>query len=338
MRHVLKHLLSSLQQGHGVVLAAILQSTGSVPRSSGARMLVRSDGFLAGSIGGGPPEATCIQAARDLLNSPETWADLDFTLDNTAAADKGMICGGVVRVLLHKVEPEQLPFFTSLYRQYTAHQRPLLLTSLPTGETPLELSIVGPEPWNPPEDELLDQLLTTAKGVPFHLDYGATSLFIEPLVHPGTVHLAGGGHVALATAHLATYAGFEVVVMDDRPEFASAERFPMASEVKVLEGFHQCFSPSLGMDDYVVIVTRGHSHDRDVLAQALKTQAGYIGMIGSTKKKKSTFAALMAQGFTEEDLQRVHCPIGLPISADTPEEIGFSILAELIKARAGSLA
>jgi len=108
-------------------------------------------------------------------------------------------------------------------------------------------------------------------------------VFVEPLVHPGRVHLAGAGHVALATARIAAFVGFEVVVMDDRQEFANSERYPEASRVRVLDSFTDCIK-DLGPDDYVIIVTRGHIHDREVLAQALRTDAGYIGMIGSSRK------------------------------------------------------
>jgi xanthine dehydrogenase accessory factor len=122
--------------------------------------------------------------------------------------------------------------------------------------------------------------------------------------------------------------------MDDREEFANRERYLMAKEVRVLESFTDCIK-GLGRDDYVVIVTRGHLHDRDVLAQALRTQAGYIGMIGSRAKRASVYESLMREGFTEKDLVRVHNPIGLPIGADTPEEIAVSIVAQLIQVRAG---
>lgn len=121
---------------------------------------------------------------------------------------------------------------------------------------------------------------------------------------------------------------------DDRAEFANAERYPRAREVSVLDSFADCFD-ELGSDDYVVIVTRGHLHDRDVLAQALNTGAGYIGMIGSSRKREGVYRSLLAGGYTEDDLQRVHCPIGLAIGADTPEEIAVSIVAEMIRNRAG---
>jgi xanthine dehydrogenase accessory factor len=104
--------------------------------------------------------------------------------------------------------------------------------------------------------------------------------------------------------------------------------------VRVLDSFVDCLA-DLGPDDYVIIVTRGHMHDRDVLAQALRTKAGYMGMIGSRRKRDSIYTSLRGEGFTETDFSRVHCPIGIAIGADTPEEIALCIVAELVQIRAG---
>lgn len=171
--------------------------------------------------------------------------------------------------------------------------------------------------------------------MPFFCTHQGRDVFVEPLAFPGTVHFVGAGHVALAAAHLARFAGFATVIMDDRADFASEKRFPQASTVKVLEDFNRCFG-ELGADDYVVIVTRGHLYDRDVLAQALRTDAGYIGMIGSRRKRDTIYTSLLDEGFLPTDLERVHCPIGMAIEAETPEEIGVSIIAELIQVRNGS--
>ena len=191
----------------------------------------------------------------------------------------------------------------------------------------------GPGNNNLPVD-LREDILRKNRRAPFLIQHAGQEIFVEPLVQPVVVHLVGAGHVALATAHLASFSGFEVVVMDDRPEFASTDRYPEAREVRVLDTFARCLQ-DLGPNDYVIIVTRGHLHDREVLAQALRTGAGYIGMIGSRRKRDAIYESLQREGFSETDLGRVHCPIGLAIGADTPEEIGLSIVAELVQVRAG---
>ncbi len=133
---------------------------------------------------------------------------------------------------------------------------------------------------------------------------------------------------------MVVFADFELVVLDDRSEFASNERYPETREVRVVDSFDSCLE-DLSANDYVVIVTHGHLHDRDVLAQALRTDAGYIGMIGSRKKRDVIYNSLRDEGFSESDLKRVYCPIGLSIGAATPNEIALSIVSELVKVRVG---
>ena len=159
-----------------------------------------------------------------------------------------------------------------------------------------------------------------------------------PLRTTDVLLLCGGGHVSLETARLAHAAGFVVDVVDDRAEFADPRRFPMARRCLTLPAFEDLAARcGIGRHHYVAIMTRGHSFDREVLAQALKTDAFYIGMIGSSSKKASVYKALRAQGVSDAALDKVCCPIGLGIGADTPQQIAVSVVAELMAARAGTL-
>jgi hypothetical protein len=158
---------------------------------------------------------------------------------------------------------------------------------------------------------------------------------IERCFVPSTIFIYGAGHVSQQVALLAEMVGFQTVVLDDRSEYANRDRFPKADSIKVLDSFEGCFA---GLepdgDSYVVIVTRGHSHDKTVLAQALQTGAGYIGMMGSRRKREELFKVLQQEGFDAGALERVHCPIGLDIKAATTGEIAVSIIAELLQTRA----
>ena len=334
MRYVLDHLIHALEEGQSAVLGAIIRSSGSAPRTSGARMLVLADGILAGSVGGGSLEGVCQAKAQELFRNSCSFAELNFDLNAATAAEAGMLCGGSVSVLLHRVEPPALRFFQLLRSEYLRGLRPIVLTMLPrSGSQPLMMHL-GHEENNEIPMEMREEILRKVRRVPFLVSYGDRECFVEPLIHSGVVHLVGAGHVALATAHLAVFSGFEVVVMDDRAEFANSDRYPQAREVRVLAGFDRCIN-DLGPDDYVIIVTRGHLHDREVLAQALRTGAGYIGMIGSRRKRDALYTSLRQEGFMDTDFSRVHCPIGLAIGADTPEEIALSIMAELVQVRSG---
>ena len=336
MQHILDSLISALEQGESAVIGAIVRSSGSAPRTSGARMLVRSDGTLVGTLGGGALEGGCLAKAKELLDNSDTdtFAELYFDLTNKTAAAEGMVCGGEVSVLLQKITSALLPSFIQLRKDFSQGVHSMLVTGLPGGGS-------GPQMYFLHGSEDCDLLVPLRKEIlrknrraKFLISHEEQDYFVEPLIHPGTVYLVGAGHVALATAHLATFTDFEVVVMDDRYEFANRERYPDAREIIVLDTFADCLT-GLGPDDFVVIVTRGHLHDRDVLAQALRTDAGYIGMIGSSKKRQGVYASLLEDGFTDKDLARVYSPIGISIGGDTPEEIGLSIVAEMVKVRAG---
>jgi xanthine dehydrogenase accessory factor len=160
--------------------------------------------------------------------------------------------------------------------------------------------------------------------------------FIDPIFIPGTVFLFGAGHVSQQVAEVATLVKLRTVVLDDREEFANPKRFPKADQIIMLFSFDQAFANlEIDSDSYVVIVTRGHLHDKTVLEQALRTKAGYIGMIGSKRKRDMLYQTLLNEGYTQEDIDRVYCPIGLNIGGETPEEIAVSIVAELIKVRSG---
>ena len=335
MHHILNQLINALQSSRPAVLCAIVKNQGSAPRTSGARMLVLEDGTSHGTVGGGALEGECQAKAKELFQGLVSFAQLNFALDATSAAEAGMVCGGSVTVLLHLVGPKLLPLTERMQKEYFEGKRPMLLTFLPNGDEPPRLLLLSSDSVDGVPVELRTEICRKTRRTPFVTLYQGREVFVEPLISPGTVHLIGAGHVALATSKLAAFVGFEVVVMDDRQEFANTLRYPEAREVRVLDSFAECLK-SLGVDDYVIIVTRGHLHDRDVLAQTLQTEAGYIGMIGSRRKRAAVYDSLRREGFGDTDFARVSCPIGLAIGADTPEEIALSIVAELVQVRAGA--
>lgn len=315
MKDVFAAILKALEQGESVVRVSVLKSSGSTPRSAGAAMAVFEDGSLIGTIGGGSVENASHQAAIKM--QPGTSEIRDFDLTNTDAASLGMVCGGAMTVLLDSLLPDKtnIALMKNILEGYASTSKRMLGITLDRNGNVVQREV-----------------LQTSHAAPNHSI--ETTMHVEPIGIPDTVHFIGAGHVALATAKLAAFTGFRINVVDDRKEFANAERFPEASDIRVAESLMDCLPAKLGPEDYIVIMTRGHLHDRDVLAQALKTNAGYIGMIGSKKKKAAVYDSLLNDDFTQADLDRVYCPIGLSINADTPEEIAVSIMAELIATRA----
>jgi xanthine dehydrogenase accessory factor len=162
-----------------------------------------------------------------------------------------------------------------------------------------------------------------------------TDVLAEPVFADPALYIFGGGHVSTEIVPLAARAGFKVVVIDDREEYAAPDRFPQAAKVQCRPFAGVLKKLDIDHTSYIVIVTRGHMHDKTILEQSLKTDAKYIGMIGSRRKRDMIYDKLLEEGFTQDDLGRICSPIGLDIGAETPEEIAVSIAAELIKVRAG---
>lgn len=250
---VFEEIVRMRRAGQRGALATIVHTNGSIPSYESSRMLVREDGSIAGTIGGGCVEADVWAAAKEVMHK-ESPRKMVFHLNNEAGYDNGLICGGTLEV------------------------------------------------------------------------------FVEPILPQPILYIFGGGHISMALAKTASAAGFGIVVIDDREQFANPQRFPMAQEI--LTSYENAFAnlaPSAS--SYLVIVTRGHRDDMRVLAWAVRTQARYIGMIGSKRKVLSTYKALEADGFRPDEFERVYAPMGLEIGALSPEEIALSIAAELVAVR-----
>lgn len=168
-----------------------------------------------------------------------------------------------------------------------------------------------------------------------YIDASHPEEFVEEFHLQTTAFIFGAGHVGLALEPVLRYINFRTVVMDDREEYANEERFPKAAQVSVIPDFKHAFETiETDENSYIIIVTRGHMGDYDVLKDALKQTSAYVGMIGSRKKNAMLFDMLRKEGYSEADIERVHAPIGLSIQAETPEEIAISIAAEMIQVRA----
>ena len=163
---------------------------------------------------------------------------------------------------------------------------------------------------------------------------GGRTYYCETLVRAGRVFIFGGGHVAQALVPALTAVDFRCVVLEDRAEFCKPELFPGVEETRLIDNERVLNFVDITENDYVAVMTRGHSFDQSIQAQILKTPARYIGVIGSRKKTAKVFANLRELGFTDADFSRITTPIGLDIGAETPAEIAVSIAAQLIAVRA----
>ncbi|HEY9077150.1 MAG TPA: XdhC/CoxI family protein [Anaerolineaceae bacterium] len=164
---------------------------------------------------------------------------------------------------------------------------------------------------------------------------GTVEIYIEPLLPPPTLLIIGGGHVGKATAHLGKWLGFRVYISDDRPEICNPGQIPEADEFFIANSDEVASIVPLNTQTYVIMTTRGSDYDQKALPGILKTDAAYIGVIGSRRRWKVTYDTLVKMGIPQNQLDRIHSPLGLDLHAETPEEIAVSILAEIILLRKG---
>ncbi len=364
-----REIVNRLEAGESLVLASIITRNGSAPRSAGAQMIIMADGSISGTIGGGLLEAQSIKLAMDVY-SDHIAIVKPFHLTGKDAASSDMICGGDQEVLLEFIDPADKDLLAALkasLHQELTRQKGWWILQVPNAGESMEklprwfIASDGKITSRPGLSFTTNIVLDSYEGMPMassleqpgillELDkvinhvtlphepqvitIGKNRFYIDPMSSYGTVYIFGAGHVSQKLALLTSMVGFRTVVLDDRAEFANKLRFPTSDEIIVVKNNEIAFSDlPLDSESYLVIVTRGHLHDKVILAQALSTKAKYIGMIGSKRKRDEIYKTLKSEGFKQEILDEVHSPIGLSIGAESPEEIAISITAELIEMR-----
>ncbi|MCU0914577.1 MAG: XdhC family protein [Planctomycetes bacterium] len=323
-----------LEEGHPVALVTVVATTGSTPGKVGYKMLVFGAGATAGTVGGGLLEARMIEQARQMLGRPAVRL-LRFEVGETPDDEKG-ICGGSVEFLLESFDPAAVPLFRELGAGSRDDENAVLVSIFVPAGPPQKLRLPDVNHAGtrlPPAVAAAIREAGLPGGAGIRVSAGDVEAFVESLAVPPTVILFGAGHVSGHIACLARSVHFRIVVCDDRAEYANRQRFPDAEEI-VVEDFGRVFN-RLRIDghSYLVIVTRGHQCDQVVLEQAVRTEARYIGMIGSRRKTAILLQKLREKGIPPERLDRVYSPIGVSIGAVTAEEIALSIVCELVKVR-----
>ena len=307
MNGIFTTLLYEMEKRHDTVLCTIIADSGSTPRGKGAQMLVGETGLLSGTIGGGAVEGGAIALGQTLLRERRS-AVHEYKLRHNDGEDIGMVCGGDVTVHLQFIaagDPVWRELAGSVLHRIALRQPGALVLALDGGAPALR---------DAPE--------TDSAHVSLPLPIGERAI------------LFGAGHCSLALCPLLTTVGFRVTVVDDRPELVTKERFPTADAVICCDLDRVTETVPIGEEDYVVVMTNGHSHDFAVQEQVLRGKYAYIGVIGSRAKTASVNARLREAGISEAAIASVHTPIGTAIKAVTPEEIAVSIAGEMICVRA----
>jgi len=317
-----------LGRGEKGAVVTIVEKMGSAPRGEGARMFVTAQGKVFGTVGGGSVEArACVEAIKVI----ETGRHLMyyFEMDGKSAADSDMICGGNVRIFIEPVEEKHRIVYEAASNAIKRTTQGFIVTRYSRSGLSKSLlmkdrTVVG----DTLEEREKDLILIGQDGLVV-----SGGLIALPILSRSPLYVFGAGHVSQDICRIASIVNFDVTVIDDRPDYSNAERFPDACRT-IVGDFNTAFnSLSFSGSEYVVIVTRGHQHDAFVLELALKRPARYVGMIGSRRKTAMIFEHLKSKGFDSSLLARVFAPIGLDIGAETPEEIAVSVVAELIRVR-----
>lgn len=345
---VFETAIDILNHGGQAAMSTIISSKGSLPMSEKSKMLVTPEGQIIGTVGGGCLEADVWTEARQVMEAGKSSIQ-KFILTEKYAGESGLNCGGIVEILTEPLPRQGEEIFRAILDLKNTGHRGTLITILtdhpqfPEGQRKILLCDDGSTVGTLGDDAL--EAFVTAQGqstlqgeqfavIDYELDPDTTlKLFMEPVLPTPAVYVFGGGHVSFFVVRAAKLAGFKVKVIDDRPAFANVERFPEADDTIVMEFDQIRDTFDFGQDDYVILVTRGHQHDQQILEQIYDCEARYIGMIGSKSKISKMWKRLAAKGVAQHYLDCVHAPIGLNIGADTPEEISISVVAELIRER-----
>ena len=348
---VLSAIESLSERGEKMALATIVSVRGSTYRRPGARLLVADDGDMVGNISGGCLEGDVADVARVVMvDGTPRLVSFDLTADDEVVWGWGLGCNGAIDVF---VEPaEKAAEVAGALRRALEEERPLAVvtvldSSVPNTESGARLLV---HPHGRREgttgDPVLDEwaarsaadLLAASRSeiVAFRSEAGEVRAFVEVLEPPMRLLVCGAGHDAIPVVQLTTALGWRVVVVDDRAEFLTSERFPEAS------GFVQVAGPEeaareAGVDERTSVVVMSHNYvrDRDYLRGFLGTPVAYIGMLGPRARTERILAELRSSGTepSAEDLAKIHGPAGLDVGSEGPDEIAAAIVGEILAVR-----
>ena len=325
------------REGRRFAVCTVVRTVGSTPQVVGAKLLVDDLGRLTGTLGGGCVEGDAFEEAKRVLDTGDVSLR-EYELTEDLAWDTGLVCGGTMWISIEPGEHALLLGGRDLLGDVLAASsggKPVALATLlrregkdfqPSGKLFVETDGATGGSLG---DRALDARATEAALDDSH------ELLIEPVVTKPRLVIAGGGHVGLAIAKMASQLEYDITVIDDRPEFSSRERFGPGIDVVRMDMAEALRTMPIGWNSFIVIATRGHKLDAHCLREAVKTDARYVGLLGSKRKTILIAKMLRDEGISEERIRAVHAPIGLDLGGRTPAEIALAVMAELSMERYG---
>ncbi len=349
MREVLPELHALRMRGGTAAMATVVRTWRSAPRPAGASMLVTDEAEAVGSVSGGCVEGALFDLGQEVLDDGQPRFETYGVSDDDAFA-VGLTCGGILEVFVEKVDASTWPELDGVVRS-VQEEEPVAVATIVSGphfvgrhlvvrRDRAEGSLGTPRLDDTVREDVIGMLESGTTGF---LHYGpegerlgeGLDVFVQSFAPQPRMIVFGAIDFSAALVRVGKLLGFKVSVVDARPVFATAKRFPEADEV-VVDWPHRWLSGQQ-VDSRTVIAVLTHDPKFDVPAiqEALRTNAGYIGAMGSRRTHEDRLIRLKEAGVTDDELARVHSPIGLDLGARTPEETAISIAAEIIQSRWG---
>ena len=346
-REIYTRMAELEREGRRFALCTVVRTTGSTPQVVGAKLLVDDLGRLTGTLGGGCVEGDAFVEAKRVIETG-TPSLREYELTEDIAYDAGRVCGGTMWIAVERGEDALRMGDRDLLGDLLAASsggKPVALATrlrrdghdwAPDGRLFVETdgSARGELAVDETAIAAAREALREGTARTVRLDDGH-ELLVEPVLAQPRLIVAGGGHVGLALAKMAALLEYEVTVIDDRPDFASRERFGPGIDVVRMDMVEALRTLPIGWNSFIVVATRGHKLDTHCLREAVKRDARYVGLLGSRRKTVLIDKMLRDEGVPEERLRAVHAPIGLDLGGRTPSEIALSVLAEMSMERHG---
>ncbi len=330
-------------------LATVTETTGSAPQKKGSSALFGENGLIAGTIGGGMVEFSIKQIAKEAIIGGDT-AIHTFNLSNDIAEKDAAVCGGKMEILLDTEPGKYIDVFNELKRSVSQRIPGVMVTHVcidKNGKFNVERDWISKNGYmhrssslNPEVKSHVDEMMAYPVNEDYRkIEYPEVSakrelVYLESILPPPRLIIAGAGHIGKALSSLGKMLGFEVIVWDFRSEYGTKENLPDADIV--LNGSIETSFAEIAVDrnTYIVAVTTGHNKDSEVLKAFLNSSVKYLGMIGSRKKSMLMREQFIKEGWsTPEQWEKIISPAGIDINSKTVEEIAVSIAAQLIQVR-----
>jgi xanthine dehydrogenase accessory factor len=326
-----KDVLDTLERwshdGVRVVTATVVETERSAPRDPGAVLAVSEKGEVAGSVTGGCVEPAVYEEAQEVLAGGPPRL-VTYGIADDEAFEVGLPCGGTVHIFVDALDPELVAPIAEAIRA----ERPIALTMKVSGEGIGEKHLVYADEQDGDEIATRARELL-ARGETGYVAAGAggeEQVFVSSFAPRADLYVFGAIDHASAVARVGRFLGYRVTVCDARAKFDTPERFPDVDELVVQWPDEFLATAPIDERTAICVLTHDNKFDVPILKIALKSRAGYIGAMGSRRTTERRNERLRAEGVTDDELARVHAPIGLPIGSRTPEEVAVAIAAEII--------